>query len=163
MLKKPYRMHEPPKLIKPKDIENILAASPLPLTSTQITKEITGRKLVWEAEDKKVRRHLSRMIDYNVLVVVGFDDDKEPYYQYRHKTTQAFNNSSAAAYEVLRRATHPLTAEEVCLRMFPNPLTAEFMLSRVRLWLDLGTRNHMVLRENPTKTVIYSAGKALRK
>jgi hypothetical protein len=71
--------------IKQADVERILHAAINPITSTQITKALTGQRLVLEDDDKKVRRHLSKLLNYNILAATGRDEHGDMLYQYRFK------------------------------------------------------------------------------
>lgn len=71
--------------IKQQDVEEVLERSSNPLTSTEITRDITKVRLVLEEDDIQVRRHLTRLVNYQMVVCTGHDEFKEPYYQYRHK------------------------------------------------------------------------------
>lgn len=70
-------------------VEDVIRNYGRPVTCTEITKQLTGRKLVLAVEDNKVKRHLKQLLDYNILVVTGFNADKEYYYTHRFRVKKA--------------------------------------------------------------------------
>lgn len=140
------RMHAKPMRIESRRVEALLNVSPLHLTATQITKELTGRKLVWQAEDRRVQQHLDRMLKYNVLTITGLNEHGEPYYQLRHKAPQSAIDIPYSLQKVLLAAREPLSRQDISLRIYwNNRLTAEHLQRAVNLHIDKGVKDGWIL------------------